>query len=305
MLANVSWRSLAVLHQQEKWRLASQMMDGLTITLMLSAAFAHASWHALIKNGIDQRVALVGMHIAVVAVAVWIIPFVSLPHLAVWPVIIGSVALHVGYKFALASTYAIGDLSQAYPLARGFVPLFGTAIAFLLLAQSPTPGQMIGILIVSVGLAWLAAYSLHKGLDARVIFTALLAGLLVAAYSVVDAYGVRLAGDWASFTVWLIVIDALSFVALVTALNRRTMWLIVWRERWKMVASGSLGIASFTIFIWALSRSPVGPVLALRESSVLLATTIGIVVYREPMSKHKVGGACLIAIGLMLIGIFR
>lgn len=281
------------------------MMDGLTITLMLSAAFAHALWHSLIKNGADQRVALVGMHIVVVAAGIWAVPFVSLPNLEVWPVIFGSVALHVGYKFALAKAYSIGDLSQAYPLSRGFVPLFATAIAFVFLAQSPTPSQMIGIITVSAGLTWLAVYSLRRGMDAQLIFTALTAGLLVAAYSVADAYGVRLAGDWASFTVWLIVIDAFIFIALVTAANRRTMWSIVWRERWKMLASGLLGIASFTIFIWALSRSPVGPVLALRESSILLATAIGIVVYREPMSRHKVAGAGLIAVGLMIIGVFR
>jgi len=48
-----------------------------------------------------------------------------------------------------------------------------------------------------------------------------------------------------------------------------------------VLASGLLGILSISVVLWALSRSAVGPVSALRESSVLFATIIGVAVHRE------------------------
>lgn len=281
------------------------LLDLLTIGLMLFAAFLHASWHSLVKYGGDQRLVLMGMGVVATIAALCVIPFLPLPAVDVWPVIAASVTLHVAYKFALAESYAVGDLSQAYPLARGFVPLFSTTIAFLFLSQVPAVSQTIGIAVVSCGLLWLAGHSLRRGFGWWQILAALITGLMVSAYSVVDAYGARLAGNWASFTAWLVVVDSVVFALLVSAKAGWGIWHVVWRERNQMLVSGVLGVTSFSIFIWALSRNAVGPILALRESSVLIATTIGIVLHRESISRHKIIGATLIAAGLIIIAVVR
>ena len=49
-------------------------------------------------------------------------------------------------------------------------------------------------------------------LEARLLIAATIAGITVAAYSALDAYGVRMSGDWLSYTAWLIVLDSGSFV---------------------------------------------------------------------------------------------
>src|SRR4051812_49091723 len=128
------------------------MLDSITVLLMLLAALLHASWHSLVKYGGDQKLVLAGMGLVAAAVAMCALPFLPLPPVTVWPVMAISVLLHVGYKLALARSYAFGDLGQAYPLARGLVPLFSTAIAFIFLSQVPAGGQMIGICVVSSGL---------------------------------------------------------------------------------------------------------------------------------------------------------
>jgi drug/metabolite transporter (DMT)-like permease len=277
------------------------MIDSLTVTLMLLAALLHASWHSLVKYGADQNVVLAGMGLVAAAIALVALPFLPFPPLAVWPVIAGSVLLHVGYKLALARAYVLGDLGQAYPLARGFVPLFSTAIAYLSLSQFPTSNQMIGIIVVSAGLIWLALHSMHAGVDRRLFLAAAAVGVIVASYSVVDAYGTRLSGDWASYTAWLIVIDSLTFSGLIYAIKGQELWTSIWRHRGRMLVSGCLGIVSFSVFLWALSRSPVGPVSALRESSVLFATLIGALIHRESKSLHKIAGAGLLMAGLIIV----
>jgi hypothetical protein len=116
-------------------------LDPLTIILMLMAALLHAGWHSLVKSGADQMVTLAGMGTVASVAALAALPFVSLPPPAVWPVLAASVALHVGYKLCLARAYAYGDLGEAFPLARGMVPLFATAIALTTLGQVPSTGM--------------------------------------------------------------------------------------------------------------------------------------------------------------------
>ena len=281
------------------------MLDALTIVLMLLAGLLHASWHSLVKYGGDQVLVLAGMGLVAAAVSACALPFLPFPAAPVWAVIGGSVLLHVGYKLALARSYAFGDLGQAYPMARGLVPLFATLIAFAALGQTPSATQMAGIALVSGGLIWLAVHSIRGGVDRRLFLAAMLAGLTVAGYSVVDAYGTRLNGDWMSFTAWLIVCDALTFAALIFCFKGHALWTELWRQRTRMLVSGGLGLLSFSVFLWALSRSPVGAISALRESSVLFATILGIVAYRESASPQKVAAAAVIVAGLVVITALR
>ena len=83
------------------------------------------------------------------------------------------------------------------------------------------------------------------------------------------------------------------------------LWRDLWRFRAKMVVAGLLGVVSFSVFLWALSRSPVGAVSALRESSVLFATLIGIAAHGEKPSLHTMVAVALIAAGLITIAAVR
>src|SRR5262245_51238474 len=231
-------------------------MDLLTIGLMLLAALLHAGWHSLVKAGADQTVTLAGMGLVASVAAVAALPFVPLPPAALWPALAASVALHVGYKLCLARAYASGDLGEAFPLARGMVPLFATTLAVATLGQVPSLGQSLGIGLVSTGLL-MVMLERQRQPNWRLWSAAAGAGLAVAGYSVLDAYGIRLFGTWLGFTAWLIVIDNMVFLTL-TRLQRGPM---LWRQlaatRWRVLASGALGLASFCVFLWALSRGPV------------------------------------------------
>jgi hypothetical protein len=74
-------------------------------------------------------------------------------------------SLHGGYEFALARAYALGELGQAFPLARGFVPLFSVVLALASLGQSASSGQIGGIAAISLRLIWLAIHSIRGGVD--------------------------------------------------------------------------------------------------------------------------------------------
>jgi drug/metabolite transporter (DMT)-like permease len=279
-------------------------LDILTVVLMLCAAALHASWHALVKSSDNGLTVLTGMSLVATVVAAIGLPFVAVPPAVVWPVLGVSLLFHFAYRFCLAQAYAHGDLGAAYPLARGLVPIFAMVVGIWALGQTPMVGQLVGVSVVSAGVCWLASEAVRK-LQGRLLLAAAGVGIAVAGYSILDSYGVRLSESWLSFTLWLIVVDSGSFVVLMFILRGRPLWDELGAMRGRTVTSGLLGVLSFSVFLWALSRGPVGPVAALRETSVLFAVLIGMALYREKRAIHRFAAALLIIGGVVLIAAAR
>jgi len=268
---------------------------------VLAASLLHATWHALVKSSEDRVTALAGMNLVSGLVAVALLPFARPLPPAILPIIALSVMLHLGYKLALARVYAGADLGQAYPLARGFAPIAAAAFAVPLLRELPGPAALSGIGLVCIGIALLAMESGPQRLTPRTAAAALIAGGAVAAYSVVDAYGIRSSGDWFSFTVWLVALDSGAFVAYAIA-TRRGRVLVAWRSGWRRVlGSGLLGLASFGIFMWALGKLPVGVVAALRETSVIFAAVLGVFLLGERPTWRRGAAAVIVTCGVAVI----
>ena len=269
------------------------------IFALLGAALLHATWHALIKKSGDQLIGLAGMNVFSASVALVILPFVSVPEYPVWVILLLSVVLHNGYKIGLARIYRHAELSQAYPLARGFTPIMATVIAFFVLGELPTAFQWFGVLLICGGILAMRLDDKAFRPDIALLFAAFVTGLMVAAYTVVDAYGTRISGDWLSFLIWLMFLDGLAFVGLISLLRGRKLWRTVAVEWRVTLISGVLGVSAFSIFLWALSREFTGGVAALRETSVLFASMIGILIYKERWSAQKLTGILLITLGII------
>ncbi len=276
-------------------------MEFTTVALLLVAAFLHASWHALVKSGSDQLTVLAGMGLVSSAMAAVALPFVAMPPVAAWLVLVVSVVLHVTYRLCLASAYRRSDLSQAFPLARGMIPLFATAIAFLTLNQVPSTGQWLCIGGISIGICFLAAEQLANRANWQLVLAACGAGAAVAGYSVLDAYGTQIASDWAGFTAWLILIDNATFLVLTRLIKGKDLWyglIEIWS---RVLVSGVIGVLSFSVYLWALSRNPVGATSALRETSVMFAMVIGVMRYDEPFSLRRFFAAAIIVGGIITL----
>jgi drug/metabolite transporter (DMT)-like permease len=127
----------------------------------------------------------------------------------------------------------------------------------------------------------------------------------VAAYSALDAYGVRLNGDWLSFTAWLVACDSGLFVAY-SLVTRRAATLATWRAEWgRTLTSGLLGSVAFCVFLWALGRAEVGAVSALRETSMVFSALIGAVALKERMSAARVFAVAMVLGGTAAIALAR
>jgi uncharacterized membrane protein len=64
---------------------------------------------------------------------------------------------------------------------------------------------------------------------------------------------------------------------------------------------GALSLAAYWIAIWAMTVAPIALVAALRETSVLFAAVIAIVVLKEPLQRPRIIAALMIVAGLVMI----
>ncbi len=267
---------------------------------MLIAGLFHAGWHAIVKTGRSLSV-LAGMGLVSATLVFPFLFFVPTPSREVWPILLLSLFLHAAYKVSLALAYEGSELSKAYPLARGLVPLFAAPMSYLFLQQLPKPMQLAGITVTVCGAIGLALEPGRSSFHVRTLFAAAGASTMVAAYSVVDALGTRGASGWSSFTAWLIVIDSLSFFTVARSIRGPLIWAEVRGAIWTTLAAGVLGVSSFAVLLWALSRNPVASVVAFRECSVLFATLIAVLMLKEDLSCWKSVSISLVAIGLIIV----
>jgi drug/metabolite transporter (DMT)-like permease len=223
----------------------------------------------------------------------------------VFAIIAGSVLLHASYKIALASLYAKAEFGQAYPIARGLAPIMATLFGLFVLRELPRPAMLGGTVLISLGIMALFLEKTVRRLSTAAIVPALLVGITVAAYSVVDAYGVRRNGDWLGFTAWLVALDCTVFMGYAFLVRGRSM-IATWRsDPVRTFGSGCLGLASFAVFIWALGRAPVGAVSALRETSVIFAAVIGALFLREQATWRRYAAAATVMLGVIVVSAAR
>jgi drug/metabolite transporter (DMT)-like permease len=130
---------------------------------------------------------------------------------------------------------------------------------------------------------------------------AILCALIICGYTLADGLGARAAGDAHSYSAALFVIDAVPLV-LFALWRRGAAGLAPALRSWPQgLAAGAMSVASYWIAIWAMTVAPIPLVAALRESSVLFAVAIAVVVVREPLQWPRAIVAALILVSLALV----
>ena len=179
-------------------------MSTLVFLTVIGAALLHASWNALIKSGIDKRISMGAMVLGHLPIALIALTFVPLPKVDSWPYIIAGIVLHMGYQLFLLQSYKIGDLTQVYPIARGAAPLLVSSFSVLVLGIALTSVQLAAVLCIGLGIISLGLVHRADGIyNSRAAMLALITGCLIAAYSIIDGVGARLAESALSYYSYL------------------------------------------------------------------------------------------------------
>lgn len=276
-------------------------METSVLLLVLGAAVIHAAWNALVKSG-GQPWLRVGTVMATSGVMGWIlVPFVPFPSSEVWPYILFSAFFHQCYFVGICLGYRHGDLSHVYPIQRGLAPFLIAIGAWWFAGDRLNTQGLAGVVVIGVAILSLAIASTKWPADAKAFGFAVFSGCAIAAYSVSSGIGGRASENVLSFIVWVIAISDLPFGIVAIALNFRRSGDNVRRHMALGVIGGVLTAVSFGIVIWAMTKTPITYVAAVRETSVVLAAWMGSRLFGEPFGRQRIAAAVLVVIGVALL----
>ena len=294
------------------------MLTPFSVLLVLSAAFMHASWNALLRGGADRAQSMLIMNVTVGVIGLAMMAFAGLPSAACAVYVVASGLIHLVYNALLVRMYRSGDLGETYPVARGSSP------ALVALGGSLFAGEWMnligaaGIGLVCTGIFMLAAARAHSakqlsgsasdralqkavGLHAMNLPAALATGVSIAAYTVVDGIGVRASGNWVAYTGGVFAFF-LAMPLWYLARGRRAMFAMPLAEAGKAAGGGAISLLAYGAIIWAMQTSPMGAVSALRETSVVFAALLGAVFLGERLTASRIAACCIIALGAACVG---
>lgn len=286
-------------------------MSGPALGLVLLAALAHATWNLLARRA-EEKLAFLWWSSVVSSVLFmplggWLLltgpPISPLG----WAVVTLSACLEALYFWTLSQAYRYGDLSLVYPIARGTAPILVPILAALFLGERLSGLATAGIGLVALGtvaihtqrLGWPSLGSVTAVLGQLGTRYALLTGLVIAAYSALDKYGVSLVQP---LLYGYLLFFGLTVALLPLVLRQRGALASEWkRRRGSIVVVGLLSPGSYVLVLLALTLSPVSYVAAAREISVVLAALLGALVLKEGYGRQRLLGSVAIAGGLMLL----
>ena len=294
------------------------MLTPFSVLLVLSAAFMHASWNALLRGGADRAQSMLIMNVTVGVIGLAMMAFAGLPSAACAVYVIASGLVHLAYNALLVLMYRSGDLGETYPVARGSSPALVALGGSLLAGEWMNLIGAAGIGLVCTGIFMLAAArarstklqsgsasdrALQKavGPHAMNLPAALATGASIAAYTVVDGIGVRASGNWIAYTGGVFAFF-LAMPLWYLARGRRAMFAVPMAEAGKAASGGAISLLAYGAIIWAMQTSPMGAVSALRETSVVFAALLGAAFLGERLTGLRIAACCIIAAGAACVG---
>jgi drug/metabolite transporter (DMT)-like permease len=294
------------------------LLTPFSVLLVLSAAFMHASWNALLRGGADRAQSMLIMNVTVGVIGLAMMAFAGLPSAACAVYVLASGLIHLVYNALLVLMYRSGDLGETYPVARGSSPALVALGGSLLAGEWMNLIGAAGIGLVCTGIFMLAAArarstklqsgsasdrALQKavGLRAMNLPAALATGASIAAYTVVDGIGVRASGNWIAYTGGVFAFF-LAMPLWYLARGRRAMFAVPMAEAGKAASGGAISLLAYGAIIWAMQTSPMGAVSALRETSVVFAALLGAAFLGERLTGLRIAACCIIAAGAACVG---
>lgn len=257
----------------------------------------HDPW--LMRGAIDAWLAAISAPVALLLVP-W-------PDLSGFLILGGALVIHFAYKVTVALAYERAAYTVIYPVIRGTGPLVTVVAASLIFHEHFSALQWAGVACLSTGMLLLALRNMRveavdlRGLKIGLIW-AMAGGVLVAVYTVWDAFGIRQSPDPFTFLAWFFFLTALDFPILAYLRYRRTG---APGGRVSLALRGLAGAliawVSFGGVMMATRLDKVGEAAVLRETSPVFAALIGWFVLGEVVGRRRLFLMAMIALGAVMV----
>ncbi len=284
-------------------------MTATALALVIGAAVLHSVWNALAKRAHDQLAFLwssVSLATLLLSPAwLWMLGTGGLPAGAL-PFVVATIVLHALYFYALGRSYRSGEFSLVYPIARGLGVALVPVLALGLFNERLSPLGTVGVSLVVVGIIGLhltpralSATSSGPRSFGEGTRWAILTGLTIAAYSLVDKAGVARLNP----IPYIGLLGLGSGLVLLPAVLARPEAL---RHEWKVnrraiLVASTMNLTAYLLVLFAFRLSKTGYVVAARELSIVFSAVIGSLWLDEGRLAHRLAGAGVVLAGVACV----
>ena len=268
--------------------------------VILFAAILHASWNAFIKN---KGNGFAKMTILATIIALLVSPFtftVGIPPIETCIYLGVSIIAHTMYMHSLTRAYQNEDFSIAYPFARGLAPLLTVIILIFFFNRSISTYELIGIGIIILGILILFNAK-QLNFDFKIFISLLYFPISIVFYTLVDAVGVKTADSTQQFIVWLFLLIPIPML-LYSLTNQKELIVSTFIENKFSLIGASIGsLTSYSLVLWAYTQAPIYYVASIRESSIIFASLIGLIFFKEKGLVRRLVAAFVLFVGVIML----
>ena len=289
-------------------------MTALSLILVLLSAVAHSSWNLLLKRAGDPEVfawcLLVVASVLMTPVGLALLWYNSVGLSGLW-FLLATIVLHVLYFNLLARGYAQGDLSLVYPIARGMGPMLVPVLAVIFLNETIAPLAIAGIAAIIGGIYTISWWgNFHQVLRSPLLFLgsagmryAVLTGLTIAAYSIIDKEGVGQVQPLL-YMYFLGTGTAVMLAPYILAQKGAAAVKAEWRANAiPITVAGLLTFTAYGLALTAFSLSRVSYVAPAREVGIVIGVMMGVFLLKEPFGGGRLLGSGFIVAGLVMVAL--
>jgi drug/metabolite transporter (DMT)-like permease len=290
-------------------------MNPFVIALILSSTVMHAGWNLLARYRRSEADFFSRM--LTVVVLVGFVPGILSEALTrslnptAWVCVLGSGCFCALYFFCLARAYACSDFTTVYPVARA-LPVLLVGMGDVARGVYPTGIGWMGMLLVIAG-CFLAPLRSFRDFSARAYLNRTSLYMLVTAigtvgYTLLDkiASEVVLQGPATAarygYLYFLISFVAYRLLLWIFRSEGRELQMVGWRFPFY---AAFLTFGAYWLILWAyqLSRHA-SYIVAFRQFSIVIGVILGFVIYKEQGLVVRGAGTSMIALGLVLVGLW-
>jgi drug/metabolite transporter (DMT)-like permease len=293
-------------------------VTAIAFLLVLISAATHAYWNFLLKRAGGTRpfIALAKTCEAIVflpafAFIAWQLPPGTMAEVA--PLAFVATVLVLASYATLGAAYQLGDLSFAYPIARGAMLVLLPPLGWLAFHEQIGPFGVFAVGLIVMGVLAMQLPELNglglRALGSRLRGTptavALLMALILAVSTLWDKYSIRSVPLFTYFYAYTAA-TALCYLAWSFRSDGAPALRVAWTShRWSVIGVGVLNTVSYGLALAALRTGGSTYVIGLRQLSIVGGVWLGASVLGERLDAPRRLGVTLLVMGCGLMAVGR
>jgi drug/metabolite transporter (DMT)-like permease len=280
-------------------------MSMIVVLLLITSAFLHALWNAMLKRHPDAPNAGVVVLLFSALFSVAPLPLEAGPYFPTW-LGLGLAGLagvfEAGYFYTLTRALQRTPLSVVYPIARGGALVFVWPVSVLLLGEPFYWWASLGLCLLWLGLFFCSSQNLQASLNKRGIGLSVLCALCIAGYNLCYKWALKDGSTPIALCAVSLSLSTPVSVLLLGKAGLAPLWSTLRARLWYLLFVGLASALSFLLFVIALRVYDAGAALTLRNVSIVFALLFAVSLGERPSSKQWLG-ALLVTVGAILVNI--